>query len=423
VPQPEVLAVRWCEVCQAGRSCIVNGRCKNGVKPKENSAPLRGVGRLNIVMRNMPAVPHNALTGALDASSVASISASLGSTAVASFSRVVLQDGDLSAFELSMPSASAGEVLAEMSVQPADAPVPATASFTFTFFDDNIALDCFECRKPSSEGTPFRVTITNFLISTALAASDQITVTFGSEAAAAVTIDDSSNGTLTVLEITPPSYECASCSYEGGVAAVELAVVSRTDASRGASSPFTFWTAPVVETIAMDQLGLQLVVTFDHRTNRAGMDSKNQSCGQVFSADAAFSKMSGISAPKCVWATTLTLNVFLGVGATLVPGDALTLKAGSVRSANLVSPYSTSKATSVTAPEFLKEPSLMVSGPTTIDQCSLLNLKAASDSPRPPDFAWRCLNHDGLNAALRAFTTSQVQLASGTPEMTVSPKP
>eukprot|EP00290_Baffinella_frigidus_P059416 CAMPEP_0180372692 /NCGR_PEP_ID=MMETSP0989-20121125/20732_1 /TAXON_ID=697907 /ORGANISM="non described non described, Strain CCMP2293" /LENGTH=78 /DNA_ID=CAMNT_0022369287 /DNA_START=1 /DNA_END=233 /DNA_ORIENTATION=- len=78
-----------------------------------------------------------------------------------------------------MPSASAGEVLAEMSVQPADAPVPATASFTFSFFDDNTALDCFECRKPSSEGTPFRVTITNFLISTALAASDQITVTFG----------------------------------------------------------------------------------------------------------------------------------------------------------------------------------------------------------------------------------------------------
>ena len=28
----------------------------------------------------------------------------------------------------------------------------------------------------------------------------------------------SSNGTLTVLSITPPSYSCAACSFSGGVA-------------------------------------------------------------------------------------------------------------------------------------------------------------------------------------------------------------
>ena len=124
-------------------------------------------------------MPHDALTGALDANAEASISASLGSTAVASLSRVVFQDGDASAFELSMPSASAGEVLAEMSVQPADSAVPTTASFPFTFFDDNIALDCGECRAPSAAGAAFRVTITNFLLSTGQAASDQISVSFG----------------------------------------------------------------------------------------------------------------------------------------------------------------------------------------------------------------------------------------------------
>ena len=103
----------------------------------------------------------------------------VGSTAVASLSRVVFQDGDASAFELSMPSASAGEVLAEMSVQPADSAVPTTASFPFTFFDDNIALNCGECRAPSSAGAAFRVTITNFLLSKGQAASDQISVSFG----------------------------------------------------------------------------------------------------------------------------------------------------------------------------------------------------------------------------------------------------
>ena len=98
---------------------------------------------------------------------------------MASLSRVVFQDGSASAFELSMPSASAGEVLAEMSVQPADSAVPTTASFPLTFFDDNMALDCGACRTPSSAGAPFRVTITNFLLSTAQAASDQIAVSFG----------------------------------------------------------------------------------------------------------------------------------------------------------------------------------------------------------------------------------------------------
>ena len=104
----------------------------------------------------------------------------VGSTAVASLSRVVFQDGDASAFELSMPSASAGEVLAEMLIQPADSAVPTTASFPLTFFDDNIALDCGACRAPSSAGrAAFRVTVTNFLLSTAQAASDQISVSFG----------------------------------------------------------------------------------------------------------------------------------------------------------------------------------------------------------------------------------------------------
>ena len=89
-----------------------------------------------------------------------------------------------------------------------------------------------------------------------------------------------------------------------------------------------------------------------------------------------------------MWASASTLNVFLGVGATLVPGDALALSPAKLRSANHISPYALSVATPVAAPPFLKEPRLAVSGPTTIDQCARLALKATSDSPRPPDFAW-----------------------------------
>ncbi|KAJ1474531.1 hypothetical protein T484DRAFT_1832001, partial [Baffinella frigidus] len=433
VPLPEVVSVRWCLACQAGRTCLVNARCANAAKPTENSAPLGGAGTLTVTMRNAPVLAYDPLSGALAPSGnnlfgVASVTASLGATAVASLVRVVFQDGDLSAFELSMPSAAAGDVIAEMSVMPAGGDVPSTAAFAFTFFDDAIALACvdgqsgltsdgqiaggltiIECRAPSSAGAPFQVTLSNFLLSTALAAADQLTVTFGSEAALGVTIL-SSTAARTVLEITPPSYECAACAYAAGEAMVDLSVVSRTDASRGASSRFTFWSAPVVSAIAINPLGLLLAVTFSHATDRAGMDRKDQfdqSCARLFVSDAAFAKLSGITAAKCVWASAVTLNVLLGVGATLVPGDALTLLPSRVRSANLVSPYAPSVSTSVSAPAFLKEPSLSVSGPTTIDQCALLNLKASSDSPRPPDFAWRCLNHPGLDSALRAISTSQ----------------
>ncbi|KAJ1495836.1 REJ domain-containing protein, partial [Baffinella frigidus] len=238
-----------------------------------------------------------------------------------------------------------------------------------------------------------------------------------SEAATAVAIV-SSTAARTVLSITPPPYTCAACSYAAGEAIVDMGVVSRTDASRAASSRFSFWTAPTVSAIAMDPLGLQLAVTFDHATDRAGMTAFDQSCARVFLDDDTFAKMSGITAAKCVWATDTTLNVMLGVGATLLPGDTLTLHATRVRSANLVSLHSRSAATTVSAPAFRKEPSLSVSGPTTIDQCALLNLKAASDSPRSPDFAWRCRNHLGVDSALRAITTGEVNLAAGTPEMT-----
>jgi len=55
-------------------------------------------------------------------------------------------------------------------------------------------------------------------------------------------------------------------------------VVSRTDASRGAAARFAFWAPPVVSSISMDELGLQLVVKFDHATNRASMGATDQAC-------------------------------------------------------------------------------------------------------------------------------------------------
>jgi hypothetical protein len=69
--------------------------------------------------------------------------------------------------------------------------------------------------------------------------------------------------------------------------------VSNSD-SRAASAPFTFWAAPVVSAIAMDQLGLSLAVTFDHASDRAGMASTDQNCSQVSALEATQGQMDGL---------------------------------------------------------------------------------------------------------------------------------
>jgi hypothetical protein len=59
--------------------------------------------------------------------------------------------------------------------------VPSVASFPFTFFDDRLKLDCVACLAPSGGGAPFRATITNFLLSEDIPASDQLSASFGTE--------------------------------------------------------------------------------------------------------------------------------------------------------------------------------------------------------------------------------------------------
>ena len=425
VPLPEVISVKWCEFCNIGRACLVNGRCKDGKVPKDRRAPLRGVGTLTVQMINAPEVDVDSL-GAISPDSV--VSASLGEATIASFKRVAWKDKSACAFELSTPKGVAGQFNAEISVQPAGTPVPSTASFAFSFYDDNIALGCGNCWASQNGGIAIPVMLTNFLLSTDLAASDQIRVLFGSIDASAVEIT-STNTTHTEFLITPPSFTCTSCAFKDGSADTLLSIVAVADSSRGAQAPFVFWAPPVILSITMDNLGLLLTVMFDHETNRAGMGIESQSCSDVFVSDAGFAKMSGITNSKCFWVSNSVLSIQVGVGATIVPGDALTLKSDTIKSANGVSSFSASIVAIVSPPVFLKTPSLSVSGVKYIDQCSPLSLQAFSDSPRPPDFSWRCVNCfdttdadrdstlQSFNTALKRYTSSSVDLAEGTPEM------
>ena len=87
IPLPQILSVFWCEACQAGRACLVNGRCAGGVRPEESQAALRGVGRLTLAIQNPPAgLKFDVGTGVITGGGA--VSASLGETAVAELERV-----------------------------------------------------------------------------------------------------------------------------------------------------------------------------------------------------------------------------------------------------------------------------------------------------------------------------------------------
>ena len=434
VPPAVVLAVSWCEFCNPGRTCLVNGLCKGGKAPMDASAAMRGVGTLIVEMSNPPSMVVNATSGAITDGT--SVLARLGGTAVASLKRVAGQHRDSCAFELSTPLAAAGAVSAELVVFPADVPAPTVASFSFRFFDDNLLLTCGACRAASrysgdvSNRPMIHLTIANMIVASDRAISDQITVRFGSLDAEAI-LSYSSNSTHTELEVITPSYECSTCVFSRGQAAVQLSVSSIADPSRSVQTLFTFWAAPRVVDISMDSLGSKLFVDFDHGTNRAGMKAQDTQCSVLFEDDDTFQKLSGniqTAQARCTWANDANLVVTLGSGATLAVGDVLTLREGALLSANLVSIASEHAATAIRAPELLRTPNLAVEGSTYIDQCSELSVSARSDTPRPPVFRWRCRNCNDvkgvlledlrtLDETLRALSSGDFALASGTPEL------
>ena len=64
---------------------------------------------------------------------------------------------------------------------------------------------------------------------------------------------------------------------------------------------------------------------------------------------------------QCRWYSDSQLFIDLGPGATILPGDVLTLKAGALRSKNSISHPSISAAT-VSAPLVVKLPTVFLSG-------------------------------------------------------------
>jgi hypothetical protein len=382
-PPLEIRTVRWCPQCN-GRFCLSNGMCVDTqTEPRENTAPRSGKGSVVLVVDNMPVVAFDAQTGALDASS--SVIVDFGGESVlrrVSYSTVIRTELE---FYLPKLEAAQGGTY-QLSVKTPASPVTYTARFSFSFYEDSINASCVPaCVAPSYGSSPLSVTLTNFLVP-AGNPTDLLAVSFGSVAAASVSVV-STNRSLTVLSITPPS-----CSQ------------FKANPSISGATRFTFWAAPQVSSARFDPIGTLIVVRFDQTTNRAGMTATDNTCGMVFSAESV--ALLGSSGLVCVWRADNVLEVKLGTGATVTPGSQLNVQgARSIRSSNAVSPACTSRFT-VQLPEVPVRPTIIVSGTSVVDRCSQTSIEATSNSPRSLNYTWSS-NNDAISEQLRGQTGSR----------------
>ena len=119
------------------------------------------------------------------------ISLALGTSGFGNFNRVAYGNGKLPegivaksdrvAVEFSLPTISFSDGTEVMvSMKPPEALVPSAASRRFQFFDNRITVTCLHgCSGPAYGSEKTVVALTNFPLSSNLAASDQVLARFG----------------------------------------------------------------------------------------------------------------------------------------------------------------------------------------------------------------------------------------------------
>jgi len=411
---PVVDTVRFCDTCVVNASmCIVTGRCGGGVWPLQGRVPSESDGArvASVLVRYAPVVKFDAAGQLTD--DFASVRFTFGESLFGTLRRVVQSNTLQSVFEVEVPESSVGGVFtSSVSIVAGRGEIPVEAPFSLTFFDDNIRLRCKNCEGPTTGAPALVVGITSFQLSTDIAPSEQIIVKFGLVDAASVTIL-SSNATLTLLSIEPPSAPCPTCSFESGSSEIDLSVALMVDDSVSVSTEYTLWKAPDIVSAQFDPYGTSIVVAFDQATDRAGMGG-NLSCSLLFTPDVV-STLGG-QAARCMWLSDEEMKIFLGAGATVEPGSLLVILEGVLHSANGLSVPSMAEI-AVEGPEFPVSPHVTISGPHVVDPCSPLRISAFAASVRPVSWQWSCDDCGALSTYLTTFTGETLVLSAGTPQM------
>ena len=428
-PEPRVNSIRWCQACNPGSSCLLNGKCGGGKAPRVGSAPLLQPGRFILNVDNA----FNLALGApqaVDESSTVSLSFLTDQVPVQSPLRTSSQSNVFGAFStvdiefaapnFTDPSACANGRLALGS---SSAQLPG-----FRCVDDRIFVSCKDpvgnnmaCAGPNIQGNPPLAPPFSFILCIKgpfpISNTTPPLAAFGNSPTPipVTVVSQTQEPQRSCLNVTTPNF----ISYDGVNMTVDLTTKS-SDGQSTATTAWTFQKAPGVQSVRFDRTGTRIVAAFDQPTDRGGMAEWSVDCSLLAPQSIASLAKDTTNGPSCAWSTSGDqLVITLGPGATIVPGAQLALKGGLLRSANRLSPYMADLALPVLPPAILIPPTVTLVGPSTIDPCAGLYLDASGESPRPLRFAWACANDDGLNKFLSSLppSTSSVTLSPGTSEM------
>ncbi|MGB1606108.1 MAG: hypothetical protein ACPIOQ_75980, partial [Promethearchaeia archaeon] len=323
----------------------------------------------------------------------------------------------MAAFEFKMPNLHSAEPTSAVgdqlsfSIMTRDMRAAAVSNLDFAYFDDTITLAILEgSDAPGAGNTKVVVALTNFdLRKNAL--KQTVRALFGS--AEAKRIEDAGEHPLcpknhTCLVLTAPraSEACPECALESTVQGgngknmasrmkaaarrakgalgshpVKLSLSLKNDPSRAASTLFFYWSAPVVSSAVITPAGTSVQILFDQKTDRGGMSVKSRNCSILLDAKSLGLMADNPVDSRCVWSASDELHIYLGPGASVVPGDVLRFS-GQVKSFNGRSSACISEPV-VSAPQLAVAPQVSVMGNDEIDPCSVLELRAMADSPRP----------------------------------------
>jgi len=163
----------------------------------------------------------------------------------------------------------------------------------------------------------------------------------------------------------------------------------------------TYLRAPRVVGAAFNGIGSQVRLSFDQETCGAGVAE----CAALLTPLAPLG-----AAPACTWARRDLLTVQLGAGATLLPGDNLTVWGGALTARGGASGAVGNVTVAVARPAFVAAPALRVVGPGEIGACDVARLVATTESARPLSFVWDVLGHPALSANLSNETGPELAL-------------
>ena len=433
-PRPDIQSVRWCKTCVQGAGpCIIMGVCGDGHRPRDDSLPIHGGGTVTIIVDHPPSHLISSDVGGSPESAVFSLF--LGS-AYGIFVKIAWSNVEWNgentfmsrlALEFEVPDSFSGrDAKLTISMHSLKGLSAASAFRGVSFFDDRVALACLRGCEQSAQGNQdVIVSVSNLPLAFDSPVVDQVIAKIGVRHALSVHFEHDypgCNQTATCLRMVSPG--CIDCTFSGGVLELPLTLALKADRLGSATTCiFKYFSPPNIVAARLDAAGVSIRLQFDQDTDKGKQAITDTNCDHILDHETMDKLAAHLHEASCVWENNQVFIVFLGPGATIVPGDAIRIRRDILRSRNAVSGPSTSTAT-VEVPQFAAFPvlSLTVQGPQVVDACSDLEIRATGSSARALDFSWSCRNDEILDEALSTVSSATLFLESGTHEMQVFDK-